>query len=112
MRLSRTWGEIDGPRGAPSASKQRKVAGFVRLLIVLAAIAALVQIVRFAISDQVAIDEPELALTLDGRNWKALMVQADKALREERSDDAARDVRSALRADPLAGGSASGARHH
>ena len=78
--------------------------GFVRMLIVLAAIAALVQIVRFAISDQVAIDEPELALTLDGRNWKALMVQAEKALREERSDDAARDVRSALRADPLAGG--------
>ena len=78
--------------------------GFVRMLIVLAAVAALVQIVRFAISDQVAIDEPELALTLDGRNWKALMVQAEKALREERSDDAARDARSALRADSLAGG--------
>ena len=76
----------------------------VRMLIVLAAVAALVQIVSFAISDQVAVDEPELALTLDGRNWKALMARAERALREEKSDEAVRDARSALRADPLAGG--------
>ena len=48
--------------------------GLLRMLIVLAAVAALVQIVSFAISDQVAVDQPELALRLDGGNWKALMV--------------------------------------
>ena len=76
--------------------------GVLRMLIVLAAVAALVQIVRFAIADQVALDEPELALTLDGQNWKALMVRAERAQKEGKSDDAVRDARSALRADPLA----------
>ena len=39
-----------------------------RILIVLAAVAALVRIVSLAISDQVAVGRPELALRLDGRN--------------------------------------------
>ena len=84
---------------------------FARILIVLAAIAALVQIVSLADFGPSCVGEPELALTLDGGNWKALMVQAEKALKEEKSEDAAQcpiglACRSARR------GSASGARHH
>jgi len=75
-----------------------------RILIVLAAVAALVRIVSLAVSDQVAVGRPELALSLDGGNWKALMVRAEKALKDEKSEDAVLDARSALRADPLAAG--------
>ena len=75
-----------------------------RILIVLAAVAALVRIVSLAISDQVAVGQPELALRLDGRNWKALMVRAEMALKDEKSEEAVLDARSALRADPLAAG--------
>ena len=75
-----------------------------RMLIVLAAVAALVRIVSLAISDQVAVGQPELALRLDGGNWKALMVRAEMALKDEKSEEAVLDARSALRADPLAAG--------
>ena len=76
----------------------------IRVLIVVAAVAALVQIVRFAISDQVAVDQPELSLTIDKGNWKALISRAEKALKEERFEEAVQDAQSALRADPLAAG--------
>ena len=76
----------------------------VRVLIVVAAVAALVQIVRFAIADQVAVERPELALMVDGGNWKALMARAEKALKEGRSEEAVQDAQSALRADSLAAG--------
>jgi tetratricopeptide (TPR) repeat protein len=75
-----------------------------RVLLVLVAVAALARIVSFAISDQVAVDQPELALMVDGGNWKALMARAERALKEERSEEALRDAQSALRADSLAAG--------
>ena len=75
-----------------------------RILIGLAAVAALVRIVSLAISDQVAVGQPELALRLDGGNWKALMVRAEMALKDEKSEEAVLNARSALRADPLAAG--------
>jgi hypothetical protein len=75
-----------------------------RILLVLAAAAALVRIVSFSISDQVALNQPDLALMLDGQNWRALVARAGVALREEKTEEAVRDARSALSADPLAGG--------
>jgi len=75
-----------------------------RILVVLAAVAAFVQIVSFAISDQVAGGRPELALRVDGRNWKALMAGAEMALKEEKFEEAVLDAQLALRADPLAAG--------
>src|SRR5215204_780660 len=75
-----------------------------RILVVLAAAAAFVRIVTLAISDQVAVARPELALRVDGRNWKALMARAEKALKEEKSEEAVLDAQLALRADSLAAG--------
>ena len=75
-----------------------------RVLLVLVAVAALARIVSFAISDQVAVDQPELALMVDRGNWKAFMAQAERALKDERSEEARRDAQSALRADSLAAG--------
>jgi tetratricopeptide (TPR) repeat protein len=75
-----------------------------RMLIVLVVVVALARIVSFAISDQGALDQPELALMVDGGNWKALMAQAERALKEERFDEAVRDAQAALRADSLASG--------
>src|SRR5829696_2350612 len=75
-----------------------------RILMMVAAAAAVVRIVSFAIADQVAVDEPELALALDGRNWKALIARAERALKEDKAEEGARDARSALRADSLAAG--------
>src|SRR3954453_18089200 len=75
-----------------------------RILIVLAAVAALVRIVSLAISDQVAVGRPELALRLDGGKWEGLVVRRGGGLKDEKSEDAVLDARSALRADPLAAG--------
>ncbi|HZA93212.1 MAG TPA: hypothetical protein VE420_11350 [Gemmatimonadales bacterium] len=75
-----------------------------RVLLVIVAVGALARIVSFAISDQVAVDQPELALMVDGSNWKALMGRAERAMKEERPEEAVRDAQSALRADSLAAG--------
>ena len=82
-----------------------------RMLIVLAAVAALVQIVSFAISDQVAVGQPELALRLDGGNWKALMVRAEMALKDEKSEEAVLRCAIGIARRSLGGRGASGARH-